>query len=454
MVDISWPADKVERRKVSDLVPYARNSRTHSAEQIAQLAASIKEWGWTVPCLVDADGGIIAGHGRILAAQSLGIEEVPCMVAVGWSDAQKQAYVIADNKLALNAGWDELMLGDELKALSELGFDIGVVGFSEDEFLGLIQDEVEPEGLQPDDAAPAVEAEYVSRLGDVWELGDHRVMCGDSTDVSSVQALCASGLVDAVWTDPPYNVNYEGRAGKIKNDHMADEAFRVFLRDAFLSAFAVMRDGAPIYVAHADTEGFNFRGAFRDAGLKLSGCLVWVKPSLVLGRSDYQWRHEPILYGWKEGAAHSWYGGRAKTTVADAEDVPFSVQPDGSVLVESGGELFRITGEGLEVEAVKGSIVRCEKPKRSDEHPTMKPVALILDQLKNSTRRGDVVLDLFGGSGSTLIACHKSGRVARLMEFDPRFVDVIVRRWQEFTGREAVHAESGRRFNEVAKAAA
>ncbi len=205
-------------------------------------------------------------------------------------------------------------------------------------------------------------------------------------------------------------------------------------------------------MSHADTEGFNFRGAFRDAGFKLSGCLVWVKSSLVLGRSDYQWRHEPILYGWKEGAAHSWFGGRAKTTVADAEDVPFSVQPDGSVLVESGGQLFRITGDALEVEALKGSVVRCEKPKKSAEHPTMKPVSLVLEQIKNSAQRGAVVLDLFGGSGTTLIACHKAGRKARLMEFDPKYCDVIVRRWQEFTGREAVLEGDGRTFDGLAAA--
>ena len=273
-------------------------------------------------------------------------------------------------------------------------------------------------------------------------------MCGDSLDIDAVSKLCG-GKVDAVWTDPPYNVNYESKAGKIGNDHMKDGPFREFLRDAFLTAYAVMREGAPIYVAHSDTEGFNFRGAFRDAGLKLSGCLVWVKPSLVLGRSDYQWRHEPILYGWKEGAAHSWYGGRKKTTVFDAEDTPFTVQEDGSVLVESGEDVFRITGESLEVESLKGSVVRCEKPKISAQHPTMKPVSLVLSQLCNSSKRGDLVLDLFGGSGTTLIACHKSGRNARLMEFDPKYCDVIIKRWQDFTGQQAVNEETGKTFAEM-----
>ena len=449
----AWPADQVVRRPVAELVPYARNARTHSNEQVAQIIASIKEWGWSVPILIGDDDVIIAGHGRVLAAQKLGLEDVPCMIAVGWTEAQKRAYVLADNKLALNAGWDGLMLGDELKCLADLGFDIGLTGFSEDEFAGLVQDDVEPDGLTDDDEAPAPEQRHVSRPGDVWVLGEHRVMCGDSTDLAAVETLCGGELVDACWMDPPYNVDYEGSAGKIKNDKMKDEAFREFLRAAFVNAFVVMRPGAPIYVAHADTEGFNFRGAFREAGFKLSGCLVWVKNALVLGRSDYQWRHEPILYGWKEGAAHSWYGGRAKTTVFDAEDAPFSVQEDGSVLVESGGEMFRITGENLEVEGLRGSTIRAEKPKRSDLHPTMKPVGLVLDQVKNSTRRGDVVLDLFGGSGSTLIACHKSGRSARLMEFDPRFCDVIVTRWQDFTGRAAVREADGERFSDLVEVA-
>lgn len=443
---LPWAADQVERRRVADLVPYARNARTHSRDQIAQICRSIEEFGWTVPVLLDEAGGIIAGHGRILAAKKLGIVEVPCMVASGWSEGQKRAYVIADNKVAENAGWDLAMLSDELAALSDLGFDLGLTGFSDDELAGLVQEEIDPEGLIPDDAVPEPGPAPLSRHGDVWLLGDHRVMCGDSTKLADVEALCGGESIDACWTDPPYNVDYKGAAGKIANDNMADAAFREFLQAAFLSAFAVLRSGAPIYVAHADTEGENFRGAFREAGFKLSGCLVWVKPSLVLGRSDYQWRHEPILYGWKPGAAHAWFGGRARTTVFDAGEVPFEVQLDGSVHVKSGGQTFVIRGEALTVEAVEGSVIRAEKPKKSVEHPTMKPVGLVRDMLVNSTRRGNSVLDLFGGSGSTLIACHKVGRVARLMEFDPKFADVIVRRWQEFTGREAVLEATGETF--------
>jgi len=266
--------------------------------------------------------------------------------------------------------------------------------------------------------------------------------------MNSVSLLC-DGLVDACWTDPPYNVNYEGSAGKIKNDNMKNDAFRQFLRDAFTSAFSAMREGAPIYVAHADTEGFNFRGAFLEAGFKLSGCLVWVKNSLVLGRSDYQWKHEPILYGWKPGAAHSWYGGRAKTTVSEAPEGLLSMQDDGSFIIQSGDDLFRVSGKNLEVEGVSGSILRVEKPKLSSAHPTMKPVELVSSQIENSSKRGDSVLDIFGGSGSTLIACHKLGRFARLMELDEKFVDVIINRWQDFTGKKAIHEETGKTFDEL-----
>jgi DNA modification methylase len=443
--------DKIELLGVDRLIPYARNSRTHSETQVAQIAASIREFGFTNPVLVADDDTIIAGHGRVLAARQLGLGEVPCLRLSHLTEAQRRAYVIADNKLALNAGWDDDLLALELGGLRDDGFDVELAGFSNEEIDALLlgDDEVDEQGNIDDDEAPGAEDLHTSRLGDVWILGDHRVMCGDSTSISDVEKLCADLPVDCCWTDPPYNVNYESKAGKIQNDHMEDAAFREFLQDAFVSAFTVMREGAPMYVAHADSEGYNFRGAFRDAGFKLSGCLIWVKSSLVLGRSDYQWRHEPILYGWKPGAAHSWYGGRAKTTVTEAEDMPFRVMDDGSVQIEIGESTLRISGEGLQVEELLGSTVRAEKPKRSAEHPTMKPVELILGQLKNSSRRGDVVLDLFGGSGSTMIACQKAGRKARLMEFDPRYCDVIVRRWQEFTGRKATLEDSGELFDDL-----
>lgn len=435
------------------LVPYARNARTHSQHQIAQIAASIAEFGFTNPILIGDDDVIIAGHGRLFAAQRLGMADVPVIVLSHLSEAQRRALVIADNKIAENAGWDEELLRQELAALQAEGFELEIVGFSDDELQELLGGLDEGTGAVPTvgdpDHVPAIAPRPVSQLGDVWCLGDHRVMCGDSTSLSDMGILCAGRLVDACWTDPPYNVAYEGSAGTIKNDNMGGADFRKFLFSAFTAAHSVMRPGAPMYVAHADTEGVNFRKAFADAGFKLSGCLVWVKPSLVLGRSDYQWRHEPILYGWKPGAAHSWYGGRANTTVFEQPGAPLRVMPDGTLQIEIDGRVLVVSGKELSVEAVDQSVIRFDKPARNAEHPTMKPVGLILQMLENSSKRGDLVLDPFGGSGSTLIACQKAGRVARLMELDEKFVDVIVRRWQEFTGQKATLEGDGRTFADL-----
>jgi DNA modification methylase len=446
------PLLQIEQVPLDALIPYARNSRTHSKEQVAQIAGSIREFGFTNPILIGDGGDIIAGHGRVLAARSLSLASVPCIRLGYLTEAQKRAYVIADNKLALNAGWDEELLKIELESLKEEGFDLSLVGFTPDElseiFLG--SDVIDSEGLTDDDDCPEAPVTPVSVKGDVWILGTHRLMCGDSTMIDDVQKLMDGDLADGCWTDPPYNVNYEGTAGKIQNDSMKDEDFARFLYDAYVSMFAVMKEGAPIYVAHADTEGLNFRRSFREAGFKLSGCLIWVKNSLVLGRSDYQWRHEPILYGWKPGAAHTWYGGRANTTVLESkDDLPFIQRDDGRYQIDLGSTQLIISGKDLQVEEVCSSTIRAEKPKRNGEHPTMKPVDLIIGMLKNSTRRGGVILDLFGGSGSTLIACEKTGRSARLMELDPKFSDVIIRRWEEFSGKEALHAASGKAFSKI-----
>lgn len=424
---------------LDQLAPYARNARTHPEWQIAQIAASIVEFGFTNPLLIGDDGVIIAGHGRLQAAQRLGLPEVPVIVLAHLSPAQRRALVIADNKIAENAGWDEELLKSELASLRLEAFDLELLGFSDEELDELLAsadlDDTPPPALgDPDFVPDPPKATPVTRRGMVWQLGEHRLMCGDSTSRGAVEALCLGAPVDACWTDPPYNVNYSTKAGSIANDNLESSEFRRFLCEAFSCALGVMRPGAPIYVAHADTEGLNFRAAFRDAGFKLSGSLVWVKPSLVLGRSDYQWRHEPILYGWKPGAAHSWYGGRAKTTVFEGGREPVRVMPDGTVQVDVGGQTLVISGEGLSVETFDGSVIRFDKPARNGEHPTMKPVGLILEMLENSTKRGDRVLDLFGGSGSTLVACHKVGRVARLMELDERYCDVIVQRFITFCG--------------------
>lgn len=437
---------EISLRQVAALVPYARNSRTHNDAQVAQIAASIREFGWTNPVLIDGSDGIIAGHGRLLAARKLGLTEVPCIVLDHLSETQKRALIIADNKLALNAGWDSEMLGLELQELAAEGFDLEMVGFTDDELAALMAEKTE--GLTDPDDVPDAPPVPVSILGDVWVLGGHRLIVGDSTVHTDVVRAMGGVMADCLWTDPPYNVNYEGTAGKIKNDNMKNEAFREFLGQAFTTAFTVMKPGAPAYVAHADTEGLNFRGAFADCGFKISGCLIWRKNSLVLGRSDYQWQHEPVLYGWKPGASHRWYGGRKNTTLLELGGDLVTDNGDGTLTLRMGTESAVISGDALTLHRVEPTVFSIEKPKRSAAHPTMKPVELITRMLRNSTREGDVVLDLFGGSGSTLIACEMLGRFCRMVEFDPKFADVIVMRWQAFTGRKAVH-EDGRLFDDM-----
>lgn len=399
---------EIVSRKVADLIPYARNSRTHSAEQVAQIAASIREFGFTNPVLVDGEGTIVAGHGRVMAAKQLGLATVPT-IDVGWmTEEQRRAYVIADNQLALNAGWDESVLAQEVAWLQTQQFDTNLLGFNADFLDGLLAEEEASEGLTDQDAAPAVPLEPETKLGDVWVMGKHRLMCGDSTSTDAVNTLTLGGGIDMLLTDPPYNVAYEGKTADaltIKNDHMADDAFRQFLRDAFTAADASMKPGAVFYIWHADSEGLNFRGACKDAGWPVRQCLIWRKNSLVMGRQDYHWQHEPCLYGWKEGAGHLWASDRKQTTILDFD-----------------------------------------RPTRSLERPTMKPVALFEYQLLNNTKGGDLCLDLFGGSGTTLIACEKNGRYARIMELDPKYCDVIVRRWQDFTGKQAVLESTGQPF--------
>ena len=392
---------QIQEVAVEALIPYAKNSRTHSDAQVAQIAASIKEFGWTNPILVDGTKGIIAGHGRLMAARKLGLVKVPVIELKDMTESQKKAYVIADNQLAMNAGWDIELLKIEVADLNEDGFDLELLGFDNKMLDSLLEPEVK-EGLTDEDQVPEVPKEPKTKLGDVYILGEHRLMCGDSTSIESVEKL-TDGLVDILVTDPPYNVNYEGATKdklKIMNDSMDDSTFRQFLRDAFVAADAVMKQGAVYYIWHADSEGYNFRGACRDAGWTVRQTLIWAKDSMVMGRQDYHWKHEPCLYGWKDGAAHLWASDRKQTT-----------------------------------------IIECKKPRVNDIHPTMKPVELMEYQILNNTKGQDVVLDLFGGSGSTLIACEKTGRKARLMELDPKYCDVIVKRWEDFTGKQAILSE-------------
>jgi DNA modification methylase len=410
-----WPAAQSEMRNLADLIPYARNARTHSDEQIAQVAASIREWGWTMPVLVDEQNGIIAGHCRVLAARQLKLDEVPVVIAKGWTDAQKRAYVLADNQLAVNAGWDDEFLSSEFAELKAANFDMDLIGFDSDEIDKLLAKPTE--GLTDPDETPEPPVDPVTRLGDVWICGQHRVMCGSSLDQAQIEILCAGQRVDMLLTDPPYNVAIQGgnhgdpnrtNGLKIANDSMPDEEFRAFLRDAFVTADTVMKPGAVFYIWHADLEGYNFRGACRDASWPVRQCLIWKKSSLVMGRQDYHWQHEPCLYGWKEGAGHLWASDRKQTT-----------------------------------------ILNFERPSRNGEHPTMKPVALFEYQMLNNTKGGDIVLDSFGGSGTTLIAAEKNGRIARIMELDPKYVDVIVKRWQDFTGQKALLESTNQSFDEV-----
>lgn len=409
-LDVRW-------QSVTDLTPYARNSRTHSDEQVAQVAASIKEFGWTNPILIDENNGIIAGHGRLQAAQRLGESNVPTIVLTGLTDAQKRAYVIADNKLALNAGWDNDMLAVEIADLIEEGFDLDLTGFDGDEVNKLLaESEKVEEGLTDEDAVPEAPDDPVSKLGDVWVLGKHRVVCGDCTDQTAVDLLMDGQMADMVFTDPPYNVDYSGRGknnlGKIKNDKMSNDQFDEFLADVFASYLSVMKPLAAIYVCHPDgktKEKVAFELAFEVPFYK-SCTIIWVKQSAGMGWQDYRAQHEPILYGWKEGAGkHFFTDDRTKTTV------------------------WQI-GRDVQKDYV---------------HPTQKPVALVEEAILNSSRGHDIVLDFFGGSGSTLIAAEKSARDARIMELDEKFVDVIVRRWQDFTGQDAVHEASGQTFSEL-----
>ena len=384
--------DRFEKVSIDKLIPYARNARTHSKEQIKQLRASLREFGFVNPVIVDKEYNIIAGHGRVMAAKEEGITSVPCVFAEHLTDAQKRAYILADNRLALNAGWDEEMLSVELSDLQTNAFDLSLLGFSDAEmnkFLGGMEDAKDDDF----DVDAELQKPTLTKAGDLWLLGNHRLICGDSTKPETYTLLMDGKPANLAVTDPPYNVNYEGTAGKIKNDNMAGDAFYQFLLDAFTQMEKVMAPDASIYVFHADTEGLNFRKAFTDAGFYLSGTCIWKKQSLVLGRSPYQWQHEPVLFGWKKTGKHAWYSDRKQSTIWEFD-----------------------------------------KPRKNGDHPTMKPIPLVAYPIINSSMTGCVVLDPFGGSGSTLIACEQTGRICRTAELEEKFCDVIARRFIQQVG--------------------
>jgi DNA modification methylase len=405
---------QVERWPIDRLIPYARNARTHTDEQVAQIAASIAEFGWTNPVLVGAEGVLIAGHARLLAARKLAMTEVPVIVLDHLSESQRRALVLADNRLAISAGWDEEMLRVELVALREDDYNLDLLGFTDEEIEGFLADpESAVAGITDEDAVPETLESAVTVPGDVWLLGQHRLLCGDATVLSDVEKVLAGGLADMTWTDAPYNVNYgqsmkdkvRGNKRKILNDNLG-EGFGPFLRDACGNILAVTK-GA-VYICMSSSELHTLYKAFTEAGGHWSTFVIWAKNTFTMGRADYQRQYEPMLYGWREGSAHFWCGARDQ-----------------------------------------GDVWLVNKPVKNDLHPTQKPVELIERAIRNSSEARGVVLDPFGGSGSTLIACEKTGRRARLMEIDPPYCDVVISRWESHTGKKAVLESSAEPFEVV-----
>lgn len=389
----------MEMVAVEKLVPYVNNARTHSPEQITKLRSSLREFGFINPVIIDKDYGVIAGHGRLMAAKEEGIKEVPCVLVDYLTEAQKKAYIIADNRFAQDAGWDEELLRIEIESLQAEAFDVSLTGFEDQEIADLFAGDNDT-GAEDDDfdLNDALEKAAFVERGDIWTVGRHRLMCGDATSADDVAALMDGKKANLVVTDPPYNVAFESSDGlSIKNDKMARDKFYEFLLSAFKNMADHLEKGGAAYVFHADTEGLNFRKAFIDAGFHLSGCCIWVKNSMVLGRSDYQWQHEPVLYGFLQNGKHFWSSkaGRSQTTIWNFD-----------------------------------------KPKKNKNHPTSKPLDLLAYPIGNSSQENAVVIDTFGGSGSTLMTCEQTNRICFMMELDEKYASVILRRYVEDTGDE------------------
>lgn len=382
-----------------DLTPYENNARKHAPHDVDAIIASIEKFGFSDPIGIWSDKNIIVeGHGRQIAALQMGLSEVPCIRLDHMTDEQRRAYALAHNKTAELSEWDFGKLEEELAHLQIDGIDMTKFDF---DLSGIGGADSEP--IQEDNYDVKLPDEPKSKRGQIYILGNHRLMCGDSTDINDVDKLLDGQKADLYLTDPPYNVDYEGGTSeklKIANDKMKDADFRSFLCSAFTAAKHAIKAGAAFYIWHAESEGFNFRAACKDAGFTIRQCLIWEKNALVLGRQDYQWKHEPCLYGWNDGGSHAWYSDRKQTT-----------------------------------------ILNFEKPMRNGEHPTMKPVALFDYLIQNSSKRDDIVFDGFAGSGTTIVACEQNGRKAYAMELDPHYVDVIIDRWESLTGEKAVLVE-------------
>lgn len=406
-------AKHLELWVIEKLIPWAKNPRTHSEAQVAQIAASIAEFWFNNPILVDTNAGIIAGHGRLLAARKLGLKEVPVIVLDHLSEAQKRAYVIADNQLALNAGWNDELLGIELAALQQENFDVGLLGFADEELARLLAAQDAADGLTDEDAIPELPQTPISETGDLWILGDHKLLVGDATKDDDVARLMAGATADLVFTDPPYNVDYEGYTEDrltIKGDRMSDAEFKQFLEAAFRSCRAAVKPGASLYVCHSSSSQREFQNALESAGFEVRCQIIWAKNTFGWGFGRYKFQHEPMFYAHVAGEKDPWYGDKSQSTLWHQN-----------------------------------------KPAANRLHPTMKPVELIERALINSSKAGDIVADLFGGSGSTLIACERRDRKSRLMEIDPKYADCIVRRYQEYTGKQATLEGDRRSFDEIAQ---
>nr|DAW29171.1 MAG TPA: adenine specific DNA methyltransferase [Caudoviricetes sp.] len=379
---------------IAKLIPYINNARTHSPKQVTKLRASLREFGFVNPVIIDADYNVIAGHGRLMAAKEEGIQEIPCVFVDYLTDAQKKAYILADNRMAMDAGWDEELLRVEIEALQGENFDVSLTGFSDDDLADLFAGDSKSDAKDDDfDLNDALEKAAFVEKGDIWSVGRHRLMCGDATKAEDVATLMDGKKANLLMTDPPYGVSFKSSDGlTIQNDSIKGDDFYQFLLAAFKNIVDNMESGGAAYVFHADTEGLNFRRAFQDAGFHLAGCCIWVKNSLVLGRSDYQWQHEPVLYGFLQNGKHKWFSDRSQTTVWNFD-----------------------------------------KPKKNKNHPTSKPLDLLGYPIGNSSQANAIVVDTFGGSGSTLMACEQMNRICYTMELDEKYASVILRRYVEDT---------------------